>query len=476
MLLSGCASYEKDATELRRHWQDGRFYEANEVAGTALKKSDSDDLLLWQLERGSTLRACGNAAEASAEYEQAAASVARWNETPEVLLSKEALATLTNLSALPYRGRSCDIIMLHAYRALSFLESGKIDAARVALNAAYQAQRDAVERNAEEIASAQREARENSVDVDSIFRKSGLSEKIREEKTALSDVRVFSDYVNPFATWLHGIYFLHTGTDASDSERARVSLSRVAEMYPENPYVAPDETLAEQGGGNAVSLTYVVFESGCAPTIGTVRADVMLVVPVGKNTVPVLVSIAFPKLAVSPERRYWCVPFIASGNYISGDVKPNRVPALSVNGVPASEICDMNSVVRTDFDNAYPAVLTRTIVSSVLKSAATVALGAASQEYARRDGSVESVFIALATMLGSNIYSYASTSADVRCWQTLPQNFSIVRMETPEDRNLTIKVGGRSREIALLPGTVNLVVVKTTREHGPIVISQAVLK
>ena len=456
---------------MRGHWLSGRFAEAGGVAESALQGADEDNVLLWQLECGSTLRASGNASEAVLMYEQAAGTVARWEETPDVLLSNEALATLTNLSVLPYRGRSSDVIMLHTYRALAFLESGQVDTARVALNAAYQAQRDAVDRNARAIENAQKEAEQNEVDVNGLMRQSGLENTLEAEKANLAGVRVLADYVNPFSTWLHGIYFLHTGTDGSDSERARVSLSRVAEMYPENPYIKPDKSLAE------VPLTYVVFESGCAPILGTVRVDTAILVPTGRGYSTLMpISIALPKLVLSPEQKYWCIPFLASGAYATGNANPTAVPALSVNGVPASEICDMNSVVRTDFENTYPTILTRTLITAFLKSATAAALNAVSQEYARNDGSAGSALVSLATMIGSTIYSYASTDADLRCWQTLPQNFSVARIETPETRRITVNVGARSLDVELRPGKINLVVVKTTREHGPVVVSQSVLK
>ena len=475
--LFGCASYENKARDLRGHWQSGRFVEAGGVAESALQGADEDDVLLWQLERGATLRASGNAAEAVSMYEQAAVTVARWEETPEVLLSNEALAALTNLSVLPYRGRSSDVIMLHTYRALAFLESDQIDTARVALNAAYQAQRDAVDRNARAIENAQKEAEQNAVDVNGLASQSGLDQALEAEKAKLSGVRVLADYVNPFATWLHGIYFLHTGTDSSDSERARVSLSRVAEMYPENPYLEPDKALAENGVSSEIPLTYVVFESGCAPILGAVRVDTAIPVPTGRGYSTLMpISIALPKLVLSSEKKYWCIPFLVSGAYSTGDASPTAVPALSVNGAPASEICDMNSVVRTDFENAYPAILTRTLITAFLKSATAAALNAVSQEYARNDGSAGSALVSLATMIGSTIYTYASTDADLRCWQTLPQNFSVVRIETPESRRIAVNIGGRSLDVELRPGKINLVVVKTTREHGPIVVSQSVLK
>ena len=473
----GCASYEQEARTLRAHWAQGQFVEANRVAGNALKNADSDELLLWQLEQGATLRACGNAAETVDAFEKANRTLRHWEETPEILLSSETLATLTNLSVLPYRGRSSDIIMLHTYRALGFLEAGQVDAARVALNAAYQAQRDAVERNAKEIENAQREAEESAVNIPSLLTESGLDEKLEQQKQALADVRVLADYVNPFTTWLHGIYFLHAGTDGADAERARVSLKRVSEMYPENNYIRSDLDLAETGKSSSEPLTYVVFESGCAPIIGTVRVDTMLFVPTGRGySVWIPVSIALPKLVLSDERKYWNIPFFAYGEYVPGDVMPELIPPLSANCVPASEICDMNSIVRTDFDNAYPAILTRTLISAFLKSAAAAAINAASLEYANQDDSGYGALVSLAAHLGSSIYTYASSDADVRCWQTLPQNFSIVRLKTPRSRRVTVNVGERSREVELLPGEVNLVVVKTTGKTGSIAVSQSVLK
>lgn len=476
-VVPACSSYEDEARALRANWADGNFQTAAEIAKNALEDSGENEILIWQIERGTTLRALGNIPESSEVFERAAGTFDRWNDAPEILLSKEMLASLTNLSALPYRGRGGDAIMLHTYRALNFLENGNADSARVALNAAYRAQSEAVERNAKNIAAAREEARKNSVNVRSLLEKTGMSKELAAQDKTLDGVRVLSDYVNPFTTWLHGIYFLHAGTDASDFERARISLSRAVEMYPKNPYISEDAKLAERGVHAATPLTYVVFESGLAPVIGVVRVDTMLPIPTGRGYFSLMpVSIVLPKLVLSDHRKYWGIFPLVSGSYSRGDASPERVSALGADGVPASEICDMNSVVRTDFDNAYPAVLTRTLVSAFLKSTAAAAVNAVGIEYAHRDGGVGAAVVSLATIIGSSVYAYASSGADVRCWQTLPQNFSVVRTETPASRRIRVSVGARSREVELLAGTVNLVIVKTVAENDPLVISQSVLK
>ena len=473
----GCSSYPSDARKLRANWQTGDFREASALSGKALASASEGDALVWCLDHASALRAAGDSVAATAEFDRAAELVAAWDEKPETLLSREALAALTNPAALPYRGRGSDVIMLHTYRALCFLENGNADAARTALNAAYEAQREAVEKNAAAIERARKEAKDGGANSEKLIREGGLDSALAAQEKDLEGVRVLSDYVNSFTTWLHGVFFLHAGTDSADTERARVSLSRVAKMYPKNSDVHEDLKLAQRGARAGTPLTYVVFESGIAPTIGETRVDTMLPIPTGRGYfTPTPVSIALPKLVLSSERKYWGVFPFASGAYAPGDAAPEAVPALRANDVPASEICDMNSVVRTDFDNAFPAVLARSITTAFFKSVSSAALNAVGTEYARRDGGAGAAIVSLATVIGTSVYTYASTGADVRCWQTLPQNFSLVRLPTPESRRVVVRVGSRSREVELLPGKINLVLVKSTGEFGPLVIGQGVLK
>lgn len=473
----GCTGYDVNARQLRTSWSAGDITQANKITGDALTQADSSDLLIWQLEHGTTLKAAGETKQALMIFEQADQTVRAWDDTPEILLSQEILAGLTNPSVLPYRGRSSDIIMLHTYRALSFLELGETETARVALNAAYQAQRDAVERNEKAIASARKEADENAVDTKKILADSGLEQKIAEQRNAISEVRILSDYVNPFTTWLHGIYFLSTGTDASDFERAKLSLERVSKMYPENPYIAEDLKCATEHSPEKSPITYIVFESGLAPRIGVNRVDTIIPIPIGSGDWTLIpFSLALPKLELSAQRKYWLFFPAASGSYSSGDATPTAIPSLSVNNVPASEVCDMNSIVRTDFENAYPAVLTRTLITATLKSTAAATVNIVGTKIAQKNNNIGGFFIWLATILGTSIYTSGSTDADTRCWQTLPQNFSIVRIPTPSNGKLKIRIDNQSCDVELRPAQINLVHVKTIHENSVPHISQSVLK
>lgn len=440
IFFAGCSTYDEDARKMRGAWLRGDFATAEKIALENAENASPDDRLVWELDAASILRGTPKKREAQQALEKAAGTLAYWDEQAEILLSEEAAATLSNLSALPYRGRGVDRIMLQTYRALNFLEIGKREEARVALNAAFKAQSDAVERNAKEIKAAQENAKKESVDLDGLRKRDDVAAALDRKKSPLAGVAVYADYVNPFTTWLHGIYFLRAGTDSGDRERGRKSLERVAQMEPGNVFVREDcNATAAQPEKDAI--TYVIFEYGVAPSLKESRVDLLLPVPSGRGNFTIApVSIALPELS----REH-----------------ATAIPLMTANGLSAQTLCDMNRIVKTDFENAYPAILSRTLTTAFLKTAASVAANIAAQEYARRDGSAAASLIALGTMIGTSVATYATTDADLRTWQTLPENFSIVRMPTPKSRRLTIEVAGRRAETELLPGTVNVVLVKS---------------
>ena len=164
---------------MRGAWLRGDWEGAEKIAVAEAAAADENDRLVWELDAATLLRANGRDADARAALDKAAETVGEWDEKAETLLSKEASATLYNLTALPYRGRGSDRIMLHTYRALNFLETGRNDDARVALNAAYRAQTEAVEANAEAIEAARENAAKNEVDLEKLSKEPDVASKLR---------------------------------------------------------------------------------------------------------------------------------------------------------------------------------------------------------------------------------------------------------------------------------------------------------
>ncbi len=460
-LLAGCSSYHDDANSLRVSWLRADFDRAEKIAQKGNTSADENDKLVWQLDFATTLRANGDIAGSQRVFDAAADTIANWDSQADVLMSKEIAAGVTNLNALPYRGKGSDRIMLQTYRALNFLENGQTEEARPALNAAFQAQSDALANHAREIAIAQEAAEKNSVDVEKLKSNPKISEALENERAANTDansVAVYADYVNPFTTWLHGIYFMHAGITDGDFERAKKSLERVSQMIPRNSFVREDlkSLAAENPAANSGEITYVIFEYGVAPTLWKTNIDLLIPVPTGYGRITVVpIAISLPRL---------------------GGFSRGGLPPMSANGVPAQTVCDMRSVVKTDFENSYPSILKRTLITAFVKSAASAAANVATSAYANSRGDAGSALIAIGTMIGTSAFTLATSDADTRIWQTLPENYSIVRMKTPEDRRVNIAVGYRSVAATVPAGATTVVFVKSVSPAQWPIVKTFVLK
>ena len=100
------------------------------------------DQLLWTLEQGSLLRAAGQYQASDEVFDFADAVIETYDRLPEVSITAEGAATLTNLAALPYRGTGYDRIMVSTYRALNAMKLGDMENARVELNRAQVRQQE----------------------------------------------------------------------------------------------------------------------------------------------------------------------------------------------------------------------------------------------------------------------------------------------------------------------------------------------
>jgi len=129
----------------------------------------------------------------------------------------------------------------------------------------------------------------------------------------------------------------------------------------------------------------------------------------------------------------------------------------------------MDSVVAQEFENELPIIITRTLISAGSKALAQYALYEATKD----SGSLGTFLI-----IAGTIYQAAMNQADLRTWITLPKQFQIARLPTPEDRRLALlpEGGGGKLEVDLVPGLINVVYVKSNSAYDPPDVSQFVLK
>lgn len=498
LLHTGCQTYQKQSADLSSSFRGSNIAGAVAIVDKeAEAKAGGKDELLWRLEQGTTLRMASLADTAQlpppaivppkdpaapippaltpaelfasytqrslAAFEKADERVNYWEEQAKIKVGSEALSVVTNQASIPYRGRSYDKVLLSAYKALNYLQLGEKDPARVELNRSLQRQRDAVEANAKRIAEAQEEAamaKEGKIKDEKGQTASYDVKKAEADPAAgpafanilsesTSPIKPYGDYVNPFAVFLDGLFFSICGENGSDWERGRKSLERVAELVPENPYVAADKALgaAAAEGKAPDALTYVIFETGVGPGRDQVRIDIPTFLVTSKLA---YVGAAFPKLKFNDD-------YNPSLNITAGDQT-----------LCTATLASMDSVVANDFKNEWPTILTKTLITTATKAIV--------QATVQKQMSNQSAVAGLIGGIAMSALNASTNIADTRTWITIPKEFQYARVTTPADRRLTLTAGSSTKTITLDPGTVNVVYVKSVSTTSPLLVSQFLLK
>ncbi len=440
LLGTGCQTYQQQ-NKVIVYWHQGDL--TNAVA-EATRKADANannkDAIVWRLEQGAVLRAAGRYEDSNRALDQAQVKIDDYSQQAKVRLGQETGALLSNQANLDYEGRAYDGIMLNTYRALNYLALGQPDNARPEIIRAYQRQQYAVADNARRIEKTQAEAarQKDKAIMDKAANDPLFQTQLQNSMTNLSDIKVYSDYVNPFTVYLDGIFFMANAADGSDLERARKSLERVTSFVPDNEYVKQD--LAAVDGlinGRPLALTtYVIFETGCAPDRDQVRIDIPIIVSKVSY-----VGAAFPTLR--PQ----------------GDFQP--VLTVTANGVNyrTETVCNMDSIVARDFKNDQPVVITKTIAATVTKAVAAYAANQAAQQ---SGGDLAGLFM----QLGTAAFQMAVNIADTRTWTTLPKEFQICRFPTPADGRVELSTPNGMRLSVTLDGVANGAKIDLTSTGG----------
>ncbi|HXC36748.1 MAG TPA: hypothetical protein VNV43_12785 [Candidatus Acidoferrales bacterium] len=411
LLATGCQTYQHK-NKVVFYWRAGDLDRAaTEAEKEADRNAGDKDAIIWRLEEGAVLRGGGRFQDSNNAFDLAQDKMDDYARKAKVSVSREAGALLSNQANLPYEGRAYDGIMLNTYEALNYLELGEPDRARPELIRAYQRQQDAVQDNQRRIEKTQKEAAESKdkAAIDRSEQDPTFQAAIQKSIPAINDASAYADYVNPFTVYLDGLFFLADATGSSDLERAHKSFERVLDFDGPNDYIHRSLALVnDRINGKPLSpTTFVIFETGCAPVRDQIRIDL----PVFAANV-YYVGAAFPVLRV----------------------RDNFQPSLTVvaNGVsyPTRAIASMDSIIVCDFKNELPAIITKTVASTITKAAASIAVDQA----ANNQNGIAGLLVSVAT----TAYQISVNIADTRTWTTLPKEFQICCFPTPPDHKVEV--------------------------------------
>ena len=316
--------------------------------------------------------------------------------------------------------------MVNTYKALDFLAEKKPDQARVEFNRALDRQTRAKEHFNEEIrkleAKLDKQKEKTNTDAKAMADDPKTMAIVNANYPDLSEFKPYPDFVNPFTTYLAGIYFLLIG----ENDRAADLLKETAGMVPGNDYIKNDLVLADDVASGKAKLEnqcWVIFENGLGPVKGEFRIDLPLVLVSSRVY---YAGIALPKL--TPRRVAY--PYL--------NIKTDA------GEYQTRQVADMERVIETEFKKDFKGILMRAIASAAVKAAAQAAV---------RDNDKYGIMTAAIA-----VYSVATTAADVRIWSALPKDFQVARCAIPENRLLQVFAGGNTAFDVHIPPCRNAIV------------------
>jgi hypothetical protein len=192
-----------------------------------------------------------------------------------------------------------------------------------------------------------------------------------------------------------------------------------------------------QSASDLPPQVWVVYENGLGPVLEEMRFDIPLILFHQNQKAPAYFGIALPK-------------------YADREPVPGNLGISTDDGevVTSEEIADMGTVIRTEMKERFPGVLTRAVASAVIK--------AVIQDQATEQFGVWG-------QLGAAALTTATTQADLRGWQAMPDHWQAARLDRPESGSLTLldHQGALLGTVAVPDRPFSLVYVKRPSTTAP---------
>ncbi|MFC1794464.1 COG3014 family protein [Planctomycetota bacterium] len=419
-VLAGCNAPKSQLSTFGEYFRGSDYEKSIEFAQSKISKSKNPkkEDLLWTLQLGSLERLRQNHQESNNHFDRSEEMLNFFDYQNTAADSVAAIAVNENI--VPYLGEEYDGIMVNTYKALNFMALGENEKARVEFNRALDRQRRAKEKFAKEIEKLQKELDKAQEKEGSQAQKNAdnpeIDKLINNRYPGLYEFEAYPDFVNPFTTYIAGVFFNLVG----DHSKAVTFLKESYGMVSDNEYLANDLAVTEKildGQAELKDTVWVIFENGLGPVKDEFRIDIPLFI--ASDEVKYF-GIALPMLRFR-EQAYPYLSIKVGGKNYNTQI-----------------VANIDRVVQTEFSKDFKGILTRAIISATAKVVAQYALN-------NKDDSSPQIVSFLAT-----VYSYATTAADVRIWTTLPKNFQVARLPIPPDRLITIAPpGGESFSVEI---------------------------
>ena len=433
--LGGCAAGKQTLPVYDGQFQSGCY---DQAAATALKHADfkePEDTIVWLLEAGAAEQALGHFEESIKCFDACEAGFQHHElENSALKVAKDGATLLVNDSIRAYQGEEYDKIMANTYKAMAWAAYGDFGKARVEFNRAIERQQRAKEYYQKEIAKARKEIEEQDQKLVKENKKSpasgnGIQKSVESDEmrtvlakrySNLDNFEAYPDFVNPFSTYMAGLFFLLE----NDNAKAKDLLKAAYGMNPSNTRILEDLAYAE-GDKKMPGSVWVIFENGMGPRRKEIRIDLPLFLLTNKVK---YIGGALPQI----------------------ELRNSAYQSLTVQGTSCTattcSVGDMDRVVQTEFKKDFPLIVMRAVMSTTLK---TLIQYQAQKQMGNLGGILASV------------YQAATTAADIRGWTALPKEFQAARVDMPSNGMLSISTPmGEQFEIPVPKSRHAIVLIK----------------
>lgn len=390
--LASCAAnnMDRDAT-FNQYTTTGNYQSGLDYSLNLANPGDRDSADQQWLLQSASLSFLMNDASASNDLFTKAERLSRDQDLQGRFTTTANLAKqiAVDQGATKYESTYYEETMINLYKAINYWSMGDVVNARIEFQRLDERQRRSAEFYAKWIV-AQRDALEE--DEQSV----GILAAERQLSASLRQWEPYDGYVNPFATYLDGLFFMINDVDPSDNRRALSSLGRAYGLTG-NEAILGDIAIAEVRSNGRGSIggqtTWVIYEHGAIARKENTRFDI----PIYTGTNILYTGIAFPRM--KPDDSEQPPLYVTTG---SGE--PYTTTAVG----------DMDRIAVAEYKIRLPTLVTKSIASSLVTA---VGQTVAQQQFGTGGA------------LAGAVYHGLTNNADTRTWSLLPKGFQVVRIE-----------------------------------------------
>lgn len=420
LVLQGCAGgVSRESVKKYDNLLAAGGYQAaaNLASADGELKDGKSNNLLWSLNAGAAYLYAGQPKQAISALDAA-----------EDIIKQIELGKMS--ASGQYKIKGFDATMTNAYKGLAGLALGNEIISRSEMYRTEDRQKRAEQDFEKEVLKARGELQvPDGVNLNTVLNSARSNTAYQEAVQGISSYGGYKPFVNPFTTYLAGLYFLNTADKRLDL--AKQSFERVLSITGNQRLIQGDIALTKLNGKFSPKV-WVLFENGQSSTID--QYSISFPVPiVGKRSGVSVATVALPRLV---ENR------AATAGLLVGDERELT-----------TDVGNFDFVMRSEFQRRYPLIITRAVIEAIAKIALQ---NAAAQE--------KSGYALLAAALVSNV-----STTDTRSWTALPKYFQAARVDAPKDGKIKLRTAeGVDLGIVTVPTEVSSIVyVKMFRSNSP---------